>query len=292
MTFNTPASGPRRLLAYRARPLEGRPTNNQLLKTREQAPRDDVLLWECWRYRSPYSRLEKNGTSRDCLFPTLIPSRFAILLVMRGTLGLFNLLELLQLLNSSGRTGALLVNHPRYGESRLYFVKGRIVHAAQRNVFDEGVIYNLLRDERGDFDFQAGRTAPEESIALGFDALMFAVLKMLPTQAQDHSEGKDTLERGGLGLKLRLQVGPQLSGHRVALNVSLLERWELALDRKVKRVRLRLEGSEAIILSVQDDPKLDTKTLLISSEALLYHGLSAGQSVRVRPETEGKPAKK
>jgi len=211
---------------------------------------------------------------------------------MRGTLGLFNLLELLQLLNSSGRTGALLVNHPRHGESRLYFVKGRIVHAAQRNVFDEGVIYNLLRDERGEFDFQAGRTAPEESIALGFDALMFAVLKMLPTQAQDHSEGKDTLERGGLGLKLRLQVGPQLSGHRVALNVSLLERWELALDRKVKRVRLRLEGSEAIILSVQDDPKLDTKTLLISSEALLYHGLSAGQSVRVRPETEGKPAKK
>ena len=211
---------------------------------------------------------------------------------MRGTLGLFNLLEMLQLLNSSGRTGALLVAHPRFGESRIYFVKGRIVHAAQRNVFDEGVIYNLLRDEQGDFEFQAGRTAPEESIPLAFDALMFAVLKMLPTQTPtDNLEGKDTLERGGLGLKLRLQVGPQLSGHRVALNVSLLERWELALNRKVKRIRLRLEGRESVVLSVQDDPKLDLKILLISSEALLYHSLSAGQSVRVRPETESKTSK-
>ena len=45
-----------------------------------------------------------------------------------GTLGLFSLVDLFQLLAASGRTGRLAVQHP-LGRARVYFEKGQVRHA-------------------------------------------------------------------------------------------------------------------------------------------------------------------
>jgi hypothetical protein len=213
---------------------------------------------------------------------------------MRGTLGLFNLFELLQLLNSNARTGALIIKHPRFGETRIYFVKGRIVHAAHKNVFDEGVIYNILMDERGDFEFQTARTAVEETLTQSFEQLMFDVIRMMPAETQvgmtlepdpsTTSTQDGSTDYSKLTIKQKLRVAKELKGLMVALEQGVLERWEVQLDERIDKVKLRFEGGREIVLRVEGRDGIERRDIMISSEALMYHGLQAGQVVLVRPE--------
>lgn len=102
---------------------------------------------------------------------------------MRGTLGLFNLVEVLQLLGVNKQSGVLSVVHPQQHEAKIYFQDGRIVHAFnpnQKGVFDHGILVNLLRDERGEFQFYAGRTPPQKTVDQSLDAFLFEVIRMLP----------------------------------------------------------------------------------------------------------------
>ena len=73
---------------------------------------------------------------------------------MRGSLGIFNLVDLLQLLAANHSKGLLTVHHPSRGECKLYLDgSGRMLHAA----FDdhEGIpaIKAILEDEHGNFEF-------------------------------------------------------------------------------------------------------------------------------------------
>ncbi len=213
---------------------------------------------------------------------------------MRGTLGLFNLFELLQLLNSNVRSGALIIQHPRFGETRIYFVKGRIVHAVHKNVFDEGVIYNILMDERGEFEFQTARTALEETITQSFEQLMFDVIRMMPAETQVgmnlETDPSTTSTQDGsadyakLTIKQKVRVAKELKGMLVALEQGVLERWEVQLDEQIGKVKLRLEGGREIVLRVEGRDGVERRDIMISSEALMYYNLKAGQVVLVRPE--------
>lgn len=213
---------------------------------------------------------------------------------MRGTLGLFNLFELLQLLNSNVRSGALIIQHPRFGETRIYFVKGRIVHAVHKNVFDEGVIYNILMDERGEFEFQTARTALEETITQSFDQLMFDVIRMMPVETQvgmnletdpsTTSTQESSADYSKLTIKQKVRVSKELKGMLVALEPGVLERWEVQLDEQIGKVKLRLEGGREIVLRVEGRDGIERRDIMISSEALMYYNLKAGQVVLVRPE--------
>lgn len=204
---------------------------------------------------------------------------------MRGTLGLFNLLELLQLLNHNQRTGALVVQHPTYGETRIYFNKGRIVHATQKNAADEGVLYNLILDEQGSFEFQAGRSAPKETLSQNFDVLMFEVLRMLP---QEHFGTKapwlpQQKQRDHIRGKFQLKVLRDLKGRSVALEKGLLERWEVQLDATVHRVTLKTEDGQEWTLPVFGTDLNEARVIWISSEALMFHNLHAGQTLVITP---------
>jgi DNA-binding MarR family transcriptional regulator len=103
---------------------------------------------------------------------------------MTGTLGLFSLVDLFQLLASSSRTGRLAVEHPT-GKARVYFDKGRVVHAEFNNHIGEEAVYALFADERGSFEFQIGLPAPEESVQNSTENLMLEAIRRLDESLRD-----------------------------------------------------------------------------------------------------------
>lgn len=105
---------------------------------------------------------------------------------MTGTLGLFSLVDLFQLLASSSRTGRLAVDHPN-GKARVYFDKGRVVHAEFGNLLGEEAVYALFADERGSFEFQIGLPAPEESVSTSTENLMLEAIRRLDEGLRESS---------------------------------------------------------------------------------------------------------
>ena len=97
---------------------------------------------------------------------------------MTGTLGLFSLVDLFQLLASSSRTGRLRVDHP-LAAARVYFDKGRVVHADFGDFRGEEAVFALFGDERGSFEFKLGLPPPETSVSLSTENLLLEAIRRL-----------------------------------------------------------------------------------------------------------------
>lgn len=97
---------------------------------------------------------------------------------MTGTLGLFSLVDLFQLLSASARTGRLAVHHPE-GLARIYFDKGRVVYADFGGLVGEEAVFALFKDEQGSFEFQLGLPAPGVTISGSTESLMMEALRRL-----------------------------------------------------------------------------------------------------------------
>lgn len=95
-----------------------------------------------------------------------------------GTLGLFSLVDLFQLLAAAKRTGRLAVDHPS-GLARVYFDRGKVVHAEFCELTGERAVYALFADERGTFEFRIGLTAPNDSITVGTENLILEAVRLL-----------------------------------------------------------------------------------------------------------------
>ncbi|HEX2865221.1 MAG TPA: DUF4388 domain-containing protein [Deinococcales bacterium] len=96
---------------------------------------------------------------------------------MRGSLGLFSLLDLLQLLGSNQSRGYLAIHHPNRGEARVYLDQGRVVHIAFDGLTDLEALRAVLRDERGNFEFLPNRAAPAVTIQASLDNLLLAAIR-------------------------------------------------------------------------------------------------------------------
>ena len=96
---------------------------------------------------------------------------------MTGTLGLFSLLDLIQLLSSSLRTGCLNIEHPS-NEARVYFSEGKIVHAEFGYLRGEEAIVELFKDEEGAFEFEVGTQAPQVSIDKTTENLLLLAIRV------------------------------------------------------------------------------------------------------------------
>ncbi len=103
-----------------------------------------------------------------------------------GTLGLFSLVDLFQLLASATRTGRLGIQHP-LGVARVYFERGLVVHAEFAQAEGEVAIYALFADERGTFEFVNGLPAPRHSIAGATESLVLDALRRLDEERRDDS---------------------------------------------------------------------------------------------------------
>lgn len=95
---------------------------------------------------------------------------------MTGTLGLFSLVDLFQLLSSSSRTGRLLIDHPE-GKAKVYFDKGKVVHADFEQLKGDAAIYELFKNEQGSFEFGVGLPSPEISISQSTENLLLEAIR-------------------------------------------------------------------------------------------------------------------
>jgi hypothetical protein len=107
---------------------------------------------------------------------------------MRGSLGVFNLLDLLQLLSQNQSKGCLVVFHPSEREGRVFFEAGRITHVAFGTVTDSEALHALLKDERGNFEFQPSKVPAKKTIDQAFDNLMLEVIRSM-------DDGTSTIEK-------------------------------------------------------------------------------------------------
>lgn len=98
--------------------------------------------------------------------------------VVTGTLGLFSLVDLFQLLSSARRTGRLVVEHPD-AVARIYFDRGQAVHAEFGSLKGVDAIYSLFADERGSFEFRIGLPTPENSISVGTENLVLDAMRRI-----------------------------------------------------------------------------------------------------------------
>lgn len=112
---------------------------------------------------------------------------------MTGRLGLFSLVDLLQLLSGAGRSGRLLVQHPR-GDARIYVEDGDVVHAEFDGLEGEESIYALFADERGEFEFKNGLPAPRTTVRLSTQNLILEAVRRLDEARRDSDDEEPVLE--------------------------------------------------------------------------------------------------
>lgn len=110
---------------------------------------------------------------------------------MTGTLGLFSLVDLFQLLASSSRTGRLLIDHPQ-GTARVYFDKGRVVHADFEALRGQEAVFALFNDERGSFEFSLGLPAPENTIQLSTENLLLDAIRRVDEARHNEPEAQQS----------------------------------------------------------------------------------------------------
>lgn len=103
---------------------------------------------------------------------------------MTGTLGLFSLVDLFQLLGGAARTGRLAIDHPR-GPSRIYFDKGEVVHAEFADAEGADAVYALFADERGTFHFRAGLEAPKNTLRMSAQNLVLEAVRRLDEERRE-----------------------------------------------------------------------------------------------------------
>ncbi len=95
---------------------------------------------------------------------------------MTGTLGLFSLLDVIQLLSSSSRTGCLNIKHPK-GDVSFYFVDGKLTHAVFNHLRGEEAVIALFQDEQGAFEFVVGPPSSEVSINISTENLLLTAIR-------------------------------------------------------------------------------------------------------------------
>lgn len=176
---------------------------------------------------------------------------------MTGTLGLFSLVDLFQLLAGASRTGRLVVEHPR-GDARIYFEKGDVTHATFDG--DEGAeaVYALFADERGTFAFSTGLPAPRRTVKLGTRNLVLEAVRRLDEARRDADddvipyESDMVPERSGDAASERVDLGAHERGvlDRIDGRRSLQRIAELA-ERpfvEVSRIAGRLVAAGVIVV--------------------------------------------
>lgn len=109
---------------------------------------------------------------------------------MTGTLGLFSLVDLFQLLAAARRSGRLSIDHPK-GTAKVYFDKGQVVHADFAGQRGADAVYSLFADERGTFEFRLGMPATENTISAGTENLVLEAVRRLDEARREPSEGDE-----------------------------------------------------------------------------------------------------
>ncbi|HET8985506.1 MAG TPA: DUF4388 domain-containing protein [Trueperaceae bacterium] len=103
---------------------------------------------------------------------------------MTGTLGLFSLVDLFQLLAAARRSGRLSIDHPR-GPAKVFFDKGQVVHAEFEGISGEEAVYAIFADERGTFEFRVAIPAPFITVKGGTENVILEAVRRIDESRRD-----------------------------------------------------------------------------------------------------------
>ena len=107
---------------------------------------------------------------------TMLPSMVAF----RGDLAVFNVLDIIQLVHSSQKTGRLrIASYNRQEMGEVVFNHGRIVGAHCSDSDNEGAVHKLLRIKIGSFEFLPSLNPFQVRIHLSTPSLLMHCLKQL-----------------------------------------------------------------------------------------------------------------
>jgi ribosomal protein L31E len=149
---------------------------------------------------------------------------------VRGSLGVFNLFDLLQLLAQNQSKGCLTIYHPSQREGRVFFDSGRVTHVSYGSATDAEGLRALLRDERGNFEFIPGRSPQKPTVSAAFDNFMLEVIRELDS-------GTTTVEK-------QFPIPGELDAPRVVDEVKLSN---LTLSADEFAVVERIDGERTVI---------------------------------------------
>ena len=165
---------------------------------------------------------------------------------MRGSLGIFSLLDLLQLLGRNQSKGCLSIHHPSEREGQVFFEAGKVVYAKFGTHEDVAAVRSLLRDERGNFEFIPGRTPLKKTISSSLDNFLFEVIReldngtktteqlILPPEELDSPRIIDSNRIGSLTLSAdEFSVIELIDGERSVTGISQISKQPLELVQRV-----------------------------------------------------------
>ncbi|WP_027481717.1 DUF4388 domain-containing protein [Deinococcus pimensis] len=95
--------------------------------------------------------------------------------MLSGNLADFSLLDVMQLLLTSGRTGALRLAHPRGGD--VWLEGGEVVHATALGRSGEDALSLIASLHDGQFNFDQGATTSDRSVAMRREAVLTRMLQ-------------------------------------------------------------------------------------------------------------------
>lgn len=181
---------------------------------------------------------------------------------MTGTLGLFSLVDLFQLLSTARRSGRLSIDHPA-GPARVYFDKGQVVHADFATLVGEPAVYALFADERGSFEFRVGMPSVDVTITCGTENLVLEAVRRLDEARR--GEVHTTISRDAVPMP------PEPAGPRRHVTLSEEEQAFIAqVDGRRSVTRIAL------------DAKLDPDRALALCDRLVRTGVLKLQTRRAR----------
>lgn len=94
--------------------------------------------------------------------------------MLSGNLADFALLDVMQLLLSSGRTGRLHLDHPRGGD--VWLENGEVIHATSLGRRGEDALSLIASLGEGRFNFEQDALSPEKTISLRREAVLTRML--------------------------------------------------------------------------------------------------------------------
>ncbi len=104
-------------------------------------------------------------------------------MALRGSLLDLGIIDLLQFPNSGRKTGLLSIRGVN-GEAKLYYVKGKLVHAELGNLSSMDALVELSDWSEGEFEFHIGMEPNQTSIEMDLHRLVMMVLKIRDERAQ------------------------------------------------------------------------------------------------------------
>jgi hypothetical protein len=172
-------------------------------------------------------------------------------LELKGSLSNFSLPDIVQLIGSTKRTGALVI---KIGpdKANIYFDAGTIVHAEFRELTGQESITRVFREEEGSFQFLADQEAPARTVALDWMNVLMEAARLQDEGGKDDFDGLDfEAAMAGPAEEAAAEAAPRGAAWDPApVKAKMEEILDSAFGKKAKKIVKELRKDEGSKMSL------------------------------------------